>query len=257
MYLQYKNIIWIEHMCVDFFFIDGHRDDIIVVYDGEKYDGIVTYDSFLCSANLAEEDGYIFKEKYIYVSDNESIWSELAEIFRKFSSTKVIIPIFNQAEELLYFAYEDKENEYNNRMISNIIHDLESLMPENFLREVYPQIKKIIIYDLNELGYRFYVVLRKCGYGVAVVGEKWEVLFPKIAYNMINSEGIPESDVASIYAEGIDFVLPTKTMKGRDVSGYWRGLLTEIAGNYYKWLEQQMQKIIKTSFCCVSMFRCR
>ncbi|MBQ3544731.1 MAG: hypothetical protein IJA34_07070 [Lachnospiraceae bacterium] len=85
---------------------EGNREDTFVVYEGENYYGIVTYDSVLHPKE--EEDGYIIKEKYIHKFNHGGIWNDIKEKLQKIGSSRAIIPIFNEKEEMLYFAYDEK-----------------------------------------------------------------------------------------------------------------------------------------------------
>lgn len=223
-----------------FFLEEKHIADILIVYDGMEYVGIVTYDSFLNSTGMAQEDGYIFRERYIHQCNNENIWMDIRKLFEKQENGNLPIPVFNEYDELLYFAYQNIGSAHEERMVYNILSALEKILPERFFREVYPKIKKVVIYNLNEFGYRFYKVMQKCGYCMEAVGEKWELLFPGEKNNIMQQESIPESCTIFVYSEGTSFFFDK--FSGEGIFQYWHGVLAEIAGNYYKWIEEQMVK---------------
>lgn len=167
----------------------GHMDDILVVYDGEMYYGCITYDSFLRTIGSEDEDSYIFQGKYILTPNNDKLWPDLKEMSDEVGVGNALIPLFNVQGELLYFAYVQKEKERVGLRvpIENVLQRMEEMecsVLRDFLSEVYPQIKGVRIYDLNEWGYRFFKIMEACGYYIEVLGEKWKALFP----NMTESE---------------------------------------------------------------------
>lgn len=186
------------------FFVRDHMDDILIVYENGQYCGIVTYYSYLKSV---DEEGYIFQEKYIQTPDDDNMWRDLKGMFERLEDENTLIPIVNGCGEILYFAYEDrrKENEFRQDAVNRSLDSLEKIESSvlwEFLSDVYPKVRGIRIYNLNEWGYRLGKILERCGYYVDTVGEKWEVLYPCTRKLQQERETLPEMAFMNIYAEG-------------------------------------------------------
>ena len=226
-----------------FFSKNLNEEAVLIVCDKGNFYGIITYDSWINNKEKSLNEMCI-KERIIHESNDESIWSKLNKIFDN-NKELTVIPIFNERENFLYLAYQDIMNEYDKWVIDRIIQDLEILLPDKFFREVYSLIEKIQIYDLNEIGYRFYSIMKRCGYYIETIGDSWKLLFPDTLY-ITCKEGVPEKSVMKVYAEG-------RPVSGKDnskkrVTGYWWQFLVEIAGNYYRWLEKQLLEKCRDCF---------
>lgn len=225
------------------FFRKGHMDDILVVYEGETYDGYITYDSYLKSANSGDEEGYIFREKYILMSNDESIWMDLKELFAGTGNEDMLIPLFNVQGEMLYFAYDDKRNgnQALQTIVESVLEEMEEMdkkILQDFFSDVYPKVRGVRIYNLNEWGYRFYKIMKNCGYQVQTLGEKWEVLFPGITCG--EEIPVPETALMNVYAEGTEVVCVRRSEHRQGESGaYWLANMYSISSNYYNWAEKQ------------------
>ncbi len=225
------------------FFRKGHMDDILVVYDGEIYDGYITYDSFLKSSGSEYEEGYICREKYIVTPNDDNMWTDLKEMFARIGIKNTLIPLFNVQGEMLYFAYDDKRNENQalQTIVESVLQELEEMEKEilkDFFSDVYPKIRGVRIYNLNEWGYRFYKIMVDCGYQVQALGEKWEILFPGLAVG--EEVSVPETALMNVYAEGIDVVCVRRSERKLEKGGgYWLGNMYSISGNYYNWAEKE------------------
>lgn len=179
------------------YFLDGNKTDIVLIYNGSEYYGMTTYKSVLARTG---EDG-IIREKYI-VREGTGLFADLREMFSRIPEENAYIPVFNSDMQLLYFAFEE------NTKIMTAIEEtafpfLEQEEKGLLIEQLYPQIKKVCIYDFNEFAFRFYRILKQRNFPVQVFGEKWSVFFPElyereqIRFGDAVSEGI-----MNVYAEG-------------------------------------------------------
>lgn len=237
-----------------YFFREGHMDDILVVYDGETYVGYVTYDSFLHMAGSEDGEGYIFREKYVVTPNDDIMWADLKEIFAKEDFKNALLPMFNAQGEMLYLAYDDKENgnQIRQNLIESVLNELEEIEDDilrDFFLAVYSKTRGVRIYNLNEWGYRFYKVMADCGYHMEVWGEKWEVLYPALVSGQGEEDVfVPETAFLNVYAEGTAAACPwnlsERKIKG-DVENYWLELLRSISGDFYNWAEERFLRECK------------
>lgn len=236
------------------FFRKGHMGDILVVYDGETYYGNVTYDSFLSTAGSGDEESYIFREKYMVTPNDNGMWADLKEIFAKGNLKNALLPMFNVQGEMLYFAYDDKwnGNQIRQTLMESVLKELESMekqILQDYFSELYPKIRGVRIYNLNEWGYRFYKIMADCGYHMEVWGEKWEILYPQIESSP-KKEGVfvPETAFLNIYTEGTGFAhlwnFSDRKVKS-DVEKYWFEMLCAISSDFYNWAEGQFLRECK------------
>lgn len=176
---------------LSFYSAEEHSKDILTVYDNDKYFGMICFQSVSkCLRHETEGDeGYIIKESYVHNPNDESIWINLHELL---SNNKVpYIPIFNQDDCLLYFAYEDT-NEIKEGM-RNIFEGIKKSI--DFL--TIKGVKGVRIYHLNELGFLCWKLFQhNREVDVETIGEKWRVLFPESKANLC---GIPEDNVLEYY----------------------------------------------------------
>lgn len=127
-----------------YFLRKGHMDDILVVYDGEIYYGIITYDSFLNTAGSEDKENFIFRERIIVTPDNDAMWEDFREMFQRADIKNALVPMFNAQGEILYFAYDDKwkGNKIRQNIIESVLGELENMEQKvlvDFFSEVYPK----------------------------------------------------------------------------------------------------------------------
>ena len=174
-----------------FYSAEEHDKDILTVYEDNKYFGMICFQSVSkCLQNQTEgDDCYIIKETYIHKPNDESIWLNLHEML--LNNKVPYIPIFDQDDCLLYFAYEDT-NEIKEGM-RNILESINKSI--GFLS--ITGVKGVRIYHLNELGFLCWKLFQyNREVMVETIGEKWRVLFPESKANLY---GIPEDNVLEYY----------------------------------------------------------
>lgn len=179
------------------FFLNGHTEDIVLVYSscGDFY-GIINYMDLLLNNNI--EDA-IFKEKLIF--DN-NVFGNANQIFNKYKSDKILIPVFNILGELDCFCYNDTGANYSMYFrLCNLFINLPTNC--NLLKYVNDDIEIACIYDLNELSFNLYKVLEKHKIPTYLSGEKWGFLTKK---ENCNEKDYADYSKLYIYAEGTELV---------------------------------------------------
>lgn len=139
------------------FFCNKHTDDLIVVYSRGRYEGVISY-SYLLNNVSDNTDDAIIKEKYVFKTNNVNMFTDLSQQFKK--SGVPLITIIDEKGQILYFAYGDDSSEYE--CIELVLNKLEADRGEQkfFVEDVYPNVKKIRIENLNEYAFRFYSILK-------------------------------------------------------------------------------------------------
>lgn len=179
------------------FFCNNHTEDFVSVYSNGVYEGVISYQKLLHTSSESIDD-LISKEKYICKQNDLNLFSNLSKMTSKKKDS--LVTLTNWGGEILYFAYNDETNEYAE--IEQSMKNLEKSdnKTDFFLEDIYPNVKKVWIENLNEFAYRFYNILRKVGMPVEVCGEKWTVLFPELCKKQ---EDFTENKILKIHAEGI------------------------------------------------------
>lgn len=172
------------------YFLDGHQDEVVCVYDdfhNMEFKGLITYQTLNSSLTFC---GAIRTEYLVMDSD---IWRNAREYF-KYESMFGFLPVLDQDNQLLCFAYDDSEANREIRMLRELTEKPEALQ----FTDIYPEYRCVKIYDFNELAYFFAQYLKKAGIPVEVTGAMWQNYF----------EGqdciAPDYECYKIYAEGIN-----------------------------------------------------
>ncbi|MDE6054906.1 MAG: hypothetical protein K2G55_14365, partial [Lachnospiraceae bacterium] len=123
------------------YFLHGHQDDVVCVYDNGTFSGIITYQSL--NRFLIVQDA-VRKEYLIW--DNE-IWKNAREYCKKHpgSGTEYLIPVLDQNKHLYCFAYEDMDANREIRMLRELTELSNALQ----FTDVYPEYKSVKIYEFN------------------------------------------------------------------------------------------------------------
>ncbi len=104
----------------------------------------------------------------------ENVWDEGKELFRKNICCDVasvsMIPIENEDEEIVCYAYQDVEANRELRMLRELEAHKEALQFE----DIFPKIKEVVICGCNELAYHFVKYLEEQHVKVSVTGEYWD-----------------------------------------------------------------------------------
>lgn len=100
------------------YFLDGHRKELVCVLDERgKFVGSISHPSLLGR----ELDEAISCE---CITLNDLVWEEGRKCFKRYHETFagiVMIPIVNEEQELLCFAYQDNEANQELRMLDELI----------------------------------------------------------------------------------------------------------------------------------------
>lgn len=147
------------------FFQNGHYNDVIqyVAEDGSHI-GVLFYERLLKYDEIAEA----VLEKVLNLGD--AFWEDAGAYFQEHMDD--LVPVVNGERELQGFAYCDKRNDFDvESALASFEEDDGSYI---FLENKYPFLRQVCIYDINEVAYRVYTILKKRNVPVTVIGEKWE-----------------------------------------------------------------------------------
>lgn len=225
---------------------DNKTNIILVKNYNEEFAGIITYERILYSG-----DNFIQREK-LYVGAD--IWDNAYKLFEK-DKNIIYLPVFDKNDELVYFCYKSVvEKEDITKQIIKELYENEDLL---FIKELYPKIKVVYLYDLNEIAYEFYKLLIKRNIPVVVFGDKWEII-SDIKTDLIKA---PSFQIMTVHAEGIPLIVDEKDIYDKHrfaVSNAW-GFLYEIGvinrvylENYYK--EYYTNLGVKTFICRLPLY---
>lgn len=127
----------------------------------------------------------------------EKVWNKGRELFRKNLSGDItsvkMVPIESENGEIICYAYQDTEANRELRMLKELEAHEEVIQ----FKEIFPQVKEVIVCGCNELAYRFVKYLERQRVNVSVTGKYWEH-FP------IETDGSVEcdnNDKMVVYAE--------------------------------------------------------
>lgn len=217
------------------FFCNNHTEDFVSVYSNGVYEGVISYQKLLHTSSESIDD-LISKEKYICKQNDLNLFSNLSKMTSKKKDS--LVTLTNWGGEILYFAYNDETNEYAE--IEQSMKNLEKSdnKTDFFLEDIYPNVKKVWIENLNEFAYRFYNILRKVGMPVEVCGEKWTVLFPELCKKQ---EDFTENKILKIHAEGIRNI---GFSMANDICKEWKFLI-EIGRLKHNYITEKYRKNLK------------
>lgn len=171
------------------YFLKGHLDEIVCIYDEFGYMGYTTYYTLLYSISL---DSAVIRDVIVL---DESIWLEARKLFMAHKShinKHPLLPVVDREGNLVSFAYEDDDA---NRELRQL-RELQRNPSRKQFADMYPDCDCVVIYGLNELAYFFACYLRDQGISVRVEDEMWEGLF------VSDDVQVPEYRCMKIYAEG-------------------------------------------------------
>lgn len=227
------------------FFCNRHTEDLVVVYSEGIYEGVISYKKLLNTANENVDD-IMNKKKYICKSDDFDLFLNLSEMFG--NTNDLLITLINKEDQILYFAYNDDADEYI--VIEEIIKNLEKYRKEQkfFIEDIYPDVKKVWIENLNEFAFRFYNILRKREVPVEVYGEKWTVLFPGLCKK---EQVVPENNIFKIHADGcLEIGLST----AENVFNAWHFLVKMGQINHIYITEKYRKQFEKAGIKCITAY---
>lgn len=158
------NKINIDRRWIISFFLNGHIEDYLLVYDQcGQYSGVITYKSFLQSTDM--ETAIIYDKLKI----NEFFWQDARALLCD-SNTVNAVPVFNRNMELLYFAKYDKALEDKWNKMLKLYQYVDKVMLENF--QCFAEC--VHIKGINDVLFKLREWLALLGVKVSVEGEEWE-----------------------------------------------------------------------------------
>lgn len=154
----------------DYFNADHENDFVCVVDYEQRYIGRITYNVLYHAKNVKDA----VKTECVVL--NQDIWVNARTWFesqRKQTNERTILPVVNEKQELICFAYEDFEANRELRML----RELQSGTDVIGFTEIYPKCQCVILNGFNELAYVFaeYLLLQKIA--VKVNGILWSGFF--------------------------------------------------------------------------------
>lgn len=145
------------------FFLDGHREDILALYDEDnQYCGIITYKSLLESSDIS---GAVFREK-LFLEDG--FWHEAQNLVQNYKDR--VIPVFNRNMEMLYFVKYERKLAETWQKLSELRVRVDSVL----WKELKYYKKHIHIKGINDVLYYLREWLLSLEVDVSVEGEEWE-----------------------------------------------------------------------------------
>lgn len=202
-YVIERNLIDKEYINI-YFSEESHKEDILLLYENGRYYGMVCYQSLVNDINVEfgeesnrEEDSYIIRKTYIHKADDESLWDNLRTVFS--NDDVPYVPVFDEMENLLYFAYNKTGKMENLRYVLQNLYECSRF---SFFKTINMEIRVGRVYDLNELGFLFWkMAVQKYHMSVETVGEKWRTLYPRSQNGKETESGeeISEQYIAEYY----------------------------------------------------------
>ena len=174
------------------YFLKGHLEEIVCIYDEYGYMGYITYYTLLYSISL---EAAVVRDVLVL---DERIWTDARRMFlshRSNTNKYPLLPVVDREGNLVSFAYEDDDA---NRELRQIL-ELERLWGNSAtvqFGDVYPDCGCVMIYGFNELAYFFACYLKKQGIPVILEDAMWDGVLTS------DDVQVPEYCCMKIYAEG-------------------------------------------------------
>ena len=174
------------------YFLKGHLDEIVCIYDEYGYIGYTSYHTLLHSISL---EAAIVRDVLIL---DERIWIDAKRMFlsrRSDINKHPLLPVVDRERNLVSFAYEDDDANRELRQIWELERLCENSAAVQFA-DMYPDCGCVMIYGFNELAYFFACYLKKQGIPVMLEDAMWDGVL------VSDDVQIPEYCCMKIYAEG-------------------------------------------------------
>lgn len=126
---------------------------------------------------------------------NQRIWDIGRCYFEDyFNAVGEMAPVFDDAHQLICYAWQDKEANRQLRMLDELCRCADALT----FKDVYPEIESVTIQGCNELAYYFMKYLEEIGIPVFVIGRFWNELGVDQKIETLAKKNL------TIYAEGLE-----------------------------------------------------
>lgn len=190
-------------------------------------------------------DSAIVNEKALTI--NHNIWNECKDLLKecdKYRDPVIrLIPIKNEANELIAYGFQDSEANRELRMLKELEDNPHVLQ----FTDIFPEYKEVVLYGCNELSVAFAHYLEALGITVLVRGEFWDY-FGYQSDSGVNcrrgglvlfAEGLPlpghnlyhmaQRSVSSEF-ECIDKIYETNVLEGKitDTTGSFEEIITRL-----------------------------
>ncbi len=178
------------------YFLNGHLEETVCIYDGYDYIGYTTYYKLLHSISL---EAAIIRDTLVL---DESIWMNAKSCFcptNHILTPPYLLPVVDREGNLVSFAYEDDDANRELRQLRELQENPGAVQ----FADMYPDCECVIIYGFNELAYFFAHYIKAQGIAVQVQDILWEGFFES------DEVQIPEYRCMKIYAEGT-WIKPVK-----------------------------------------------
>lgn len=230
-------------------FISNNLDAIVLLYDKDEYYGYITYESII---NNRYDNG-IFNKKFI-VNNKGTLFQDLYSFFGNNVIEKELVPIFSKDMKLILFAYQ-YYSETTNTIENYALSFLEEFGNALFIRDIYPWVEKVCIFDFNEYAFRFYNILKKRGIPVEVVGEKWTMLYPEALESNVECEKALDRRTMNIYAEGTANIVRRYKWKPQDndIKDAWSFIIEIINANVLHEIKKLKYELLEKKISTLSM----
>ena len=135
-----KEVYSIQKNCIDrallfkHFCTPGNLDNIIVVYEGNRYFGMITYQSLL---NNLDNGKFVLHERYVSSANDWEIIEKIKILLEK--TEMDIVPVFSKEERLIYFAYDEQDIENE---VETVFECLEEKKADIFLSDIFPKLSR-------------------------------------------------------------------------------------------------------------------
>ncbi len=221
------------------YFFQGNMDEGVCVQNPDgTYRGWISYYSLIHCENVKEA---VWED---CVVPGRGIWEQARKFFACHEyrlHENVLLPVTDQAGNLICFAYEDGEANREIRML----RELKELSAAIGFSDLYPQYDCVKICGCNELAVLFAAYLKDRGIAVKTEGELWE-------YFLTEDGGeYPDYQCLTIYAEGVEGKKSQNWVENllRSVSPEFecvdciyeenlkRGLIVNAMGSFQEWID--------------------
>lgn len=130
-----------------------------------------------CGENLISRDeGFKIVEVGQVPSFDDGIWHYGKERFRQGgyqdSTTLQVISVLDVQGSTLCYGWQDIESNRELRMLKELQNAGELLQ----FKDIFPDVRQVVVYGCNELAYYFVKYLEKCAIPIVVCGKYWEYL---------------------------------------------------------------------------------
>lgn len=186
-----------------------------------------------------------------HITFGKDIWNDGKEYFRQNlqfdPAVMQLLPVENEKHKTICYVYQDREANRELRMLKELGRKLDRNEEILQFRDVFPDIRNVIVCGCNELAYYFVLYLKKQQINVSVLGKYWDLFgyennriadFDSKGMMVVYAENVQSSTdslfktvirSASPGFECIDQIYETNVLEGR---------ITDAAGDFVNFLQK-------------------